>query len=86
MHWRRGLIRLSIALTVLWAFACLYISFQRFNEVMKPYWGTADWEEMAHSLSLFHLAEAALFWATGTAICVGLVVHGLLDHSRLPWQ
>ena len=68
MRWKRGLIRLSIVLTVLWAFASLYISLEQFTEEMKPYWGTDNWKEWHRTLMQIHLTFAFVYWIVGAAL------------------
>ena len=62
------MIRLSIVLTVLWAFASVFIALDQFSDAMKPYWGTADWKNVHSSLRTFYWLLAIVYWLAGTVL------------------
>ena len=71
MNWRRGLIRFSIVLTVLWALACLYLSMSYFAPIIAKaqQWGATSQEISSYNWSIAEFAVvgwlvgAALWWA-----------------------
>jgi multisubunit Na+/H+ antiporter MnhC subunit len=77
MNWKRALVRLSIVLTVLWAFASFYIASGHFSEGMEPYWGLPDWKEHYDPRIQAMWIEAIVRWAIGVAILWGGLFTGI---------
>ena len=81
----RKLIELSVALTVVWAFICLYVALNDLHGAIPPLIERGSrWFEPARQLHWFYFGRAFLWWALGASMWWGLLYAVLRQQRLLP--
>ena len=74
MNWQRGLIRLSLVLTVLWGIACVYYALVESMEVVNRFYSPSErlsnpnMSVIRSEMRQGYLIASGFWWAAGAAI------------------